>query len=74
MSWISVNEFKNITGIKIDDDTVQIALDVSVAEIVKKLFLSQRYEYGTSTTKHELYYPIADSNADGVISTSDVDV
>jgi len=74
MGWLTVNEFKTLTGIKIDDSIVQTAIDVTARTIVKKIFVSRRYEYGTSTTKHELIFPIADQDTDGTITTSDIDV
>lgn len=74
MGWLTVDEFKTLTGIKIDDTIVQTAIDVTAKTIVKKIFVSRRYEYGTSTSKHELIFPIADQDTDGVITTSDIDV
>jgi hypothetical protein len=73
MSWITLNKFKTETNIRIDDATVQTALNFSQKQIVRKLFISKRYEYASSTTRHELITPIADQDCDGVIGNTDVD-
>lgn len=73
MSWLSVNAFKTITGVKIDDAIVQEAIESSERIIVKKLFITKLYDYQQSTTQHQLLHPIADQNADSVVDKNDVD-
>jgi len=74
MSWLTLNEFKTITGINIDDSIVEEAITSATREIIVKLFTSQLYQYGSATSVHWLYSPIADSDADGTITTSDIDI
>lgn len=74
MSWLTIDDFKNATGIKIDDTIVEQSLISAERTIVKKLFISERYEYASPKSEHELYYPIADTNANGEIDGGDIDV
>ena len=40
MGWLTLDEFKNITGIVIDDDTITIGLTSARKQIIKKIFIT----------------------------------
>lgn len=74
MTWLNINEFKDLTKIRTDDSIVEQALTVSFKTIIKRIFISKRYEYNDNSSKHVLNYPIADITGDGIVGSSDVDV
>ncbi len=72
MSWLSVNDFKDVTGMTLPDIQIQEALNSASREIIRKIFITKRYQAYDLTSKHQLVYPIADLNTDGVVDVDDV--
>jgi hypothetical protein len=74
MGWLTINDFKNLTGITTDDLIVEQALDISFKTIIKRIFTTVQYKREDGTSCLVLDYPIADTDGDGIVTTSDIDI
>lgn len=54
MSWETLNEFKQNTGIKLPDSVLQQALDVAVEQMKSYIFIPRRYQSTQAKTVHQL--------------------
>jgi len=82
-SFMRLAEFKDLTGMKMDDVQVADALEAASEEMAKKIQIPQVYEATAMNTVHKLITttgtynpvpltPIADHNRDGVVDALDI--
>ena len=82
MAWMTVTDYKNLTGVTLDDATVQQALDMGAALMKRYIFIKRIY-YSTnvddtqilsrSTSNFKAYrIYVGDNDMDGVITSGDI--
>ena len=73
-SFVTVEDFKDNTGIELEDDIIETGLKTTAKEIQRKLFIKRNFETQQQDTKYILFTPVADRNMDGQVDASDLDV
>ena len=82
MAWMTATEYKALTGVTLDDATVQAALDAGAAIMKRYIFIKHVYKSTTGTNKqiisrsssnyNAIRIYVGDNNMDRVIDKNDI--
>ena len=82
MAWMTVEEYKNLTGVTLDDSTVQAALDAGAAIMKRYIFIKRIYKSTvigdtqilsrTTSNFNAIRIYVGDNDMDGVITAGDI--
>lgn len=73
-SYITVDEFKKITGIELSNNEIELALNNGAQKLKDTIFVKKSFVYAQPTNKFQIDVPLADYNADGVADKKDISI